>query len=71
MVLFLSEDILISDFSLFKILSENQMLKAKSIDIELNMCKTEQNVRETRSDLNRTNRYQTKIKYRTGQFNIQ
>lgn len=71
MVLFLSEDILISDFSLFKILSENQMLKAKSIDIELNMCKTEQNVRETRSDLNGTNRYQTKIKYRTGQFNIQ
>ena len=71
MVLFLSEDILISDFSLFKILSENQMLKAKSIDIELNMCKTEHNIRETRSDLNRTNRYQTKIKYRTGQFNIQ
>lgn len=47
------------------------MLKAKSIDIELNMCKTEHDIRETRSDLNRSNRYQTKIKYRTGQFNIQ
>ena len=35
------------------------------------MSKTDHNVRETRSDLNGTNIYQTKIKYRTGQFNIQ